>query len=47
MSVALLEELVEMDGRDVLDVGCGEGHVARRLSAAGARVTGIDPLAGR
>ena len=46
MSVALLEQLVEMDGRDVLDVGCGEGYVARRLIAAGARVTGIDPLAG-
>ena len=33
-----------MDGTTrVLDVGCGEGQVARRLSALGASVTGVDP----
>jgi SAM-dependent methyltransferase len=30
-------------GRSVLDLGCGEGHVARRLAGAGARVVGVDP----
>ena len=44
MSARLLEELIPLEGRDVLDVGCGEGNLARRLAAAGARVTGIDPL---
>jgi SAM-dependent methyltransferase len=29
----------------ILDVGCGEGQVARRLAAEGARVVGIDPAA--
>jgi SAM-dependent methyltransferase len=29
----------------VLDVGCGEGQVARRVRASGAAVTGIDPTA--
>ncbi|GAB3204768.1 class I SAM-dependent methyltransferase [Nocardia tengchongensis] len=29
--------------RDVLDVGCGEGMLARRIRLAGAAVTGIDP----
>ena len=29
--------------RRVLDVGCGEGQVARHIAAAGAQVTGIDP----
>ncbi|MEV0466390.1 class I SAM-dependent methyltransferase [Nocardia tengchongensis] len=29
--------------RDVLDVGCGEGMLARRIRLDGAAVTGIDP----
>ena len=40
-----LDELVDVHGRDVLDVGCGEGELARRLALAGARVVGLDPLA--
>jgi ubiquinone/menaquinone biosynthesis C-methylase UbiE len=40
-----LEELLGVGGRDVLDVGCGEGGLVRRLASAGARVVGLDPLA--
>src|SRR5688572_13307737 len=45
--VALEEPLVErlmgeVEGLDVLDVGCGTGRHAIRLAAAGARVRGID-----
>ncbi|WP_040806874.1 class I SAM-dependent methyltransferase [Nocardia concava] len=29
--------------REVLDVGCGEGMLARRIRRTGAEVTGIDP----
>jgi SAM-dependent methyltransferase len=31
----------------VLDVGCGEGQVARRAAALGAWVVGLDPTAGQ
>lgn len=32
-----------LDGRAILDVGCGRGAVARQLAADGAVVTGVDP----
>lgn len=32
-------------GSRILDIGCGEGGLARQLAAEGAIVTGIDPLA--
>ncbi len=39
----LLDMLVAVNDRDVADVGCGDGWLARRLAARGARVVGIDP----
>ncbi len=38
----LLEAAVPVQGRDVLDVGCGAGFLTVPLARAGARVTGID-----
>jgi SAM-dependent methyltransferase len=32
----------ELDGKDVLEIGCGSGVHARLLAAAGARVTAVD-----
>lgn len=40
--LAMLERLVEFDGRDVVDIGCGGGALVRELSARGARVTGVE-----
>lgn len=37
-----LERSVVLEGRDVVDIGCGGGVLVRRLSALGARVTGIE-----
>jgi ubiquinone/menaquinone biosynthesis C-methylase UbiE len=43
---ALLDHLPEdLTGHRVLDLGCGEGIVARGVAARGARVVGIDPSA--
>jgi ubiquinone/menaquinone biosynthesis C-methylase UbiE len=41
---ALLETAGPVSGLDVVDVGCGEGHLTRALAALGARVTGCDPF---
>ena len=40
---ALLRDLLgNVAGRAVLDLGCGDGRLAVRLAAAGARVVGLD-----
>lgn len=39
---AIVEAIVSRTPHSVLDVGCGEGWLARALSARGIRVTGID-----
>jgi SAM-dependent methyltransferase len=41
---ALLARLQPIEGRRILDAGCGRGLLARRLAKEGARVTGADVL---
>lgn len=41
---ALLDTLGRIAGLEIADIGCGEGHNARALAAAGAQVTGFDPF---
>lgn len=41
----VLFELVPTSGRAIVDVGCGEGALVRRLAAAGADVVGVDTQA--
>jgi SAM-dependent methyltransferase len=40
--LAVLERLVPVSGRDVVDIGCGGGVLVRALTARGARVTGVE-----
>jgi len=37
-----LDAQLELDGRRVVDLGCGPGLYARRMAARGAHVTGVD-----
>jgi 2-polyprenyl-3-methyl-5-hydroxy-6-metoxy-1,4-benzoquinol methylase len=39
---AFLAFLGDLEGRQVPDAGCGEGHNTRILARRGARMTGID-----
>lgn len=42
---ALLSAVGPVAGLQVVDIGCGEGQLARALAARGAVVTGFDPFA--
>lgn len=39
----VLDQLVRLKGRFVVDVGCGSGRLCRKLAEQGARVLGIEP----
>ena len=41
---ALLATVGKVEGLRVVDIGCGEGHMARALAELGADVTGYDPF---
>lgn len=38
-----LRHLVKLRGKDVLEIGCGDGRVTRRLAPEAASVLGVDP----
>ena len=41
-AIALVADVVELDGVRVLDLACGPGRHSQQLAARGARVTGFD-----
>ena len=43
---AIVAAIVACAPRSVLDIGCGEGWLARALDARGIRVTGVDAIPG-
>jgi len=40
-----LSDLVELEGREVLEIGCGDGRLTRRYADRAAHITAIDPFA--
>ena len=42
LRLAFIERKVELQGKQVLDVGCGGGILSEAMAARGAKVTGID-----
>ena len=43
----VIEELLELDGARVADIGCGGGALTRLMTRLGAEVTGIEPSEGQ
>ena len=43
VELAALEQLVDLRGRRVLEVGCGDGRLTFRYATLAASVLGIDP----
>ncbi len=43
LNPALLRMLGDVNGRRVLDAGCGHGYLSRMLAVRGAQVTGVEP----
>jgi 2-polyprenyl-3-methyl-5-hydroxy-6-metoxy-1,4-benzoquinol methylase len=41
--VAVLHDMVNLQDQTVLEIGCGDGRLTRRLAQEAAHVTGIDP----
>ncbi|KQC35055.1 class I SAM-dependent methyltransferase [Frankia sp. ACN1ag] len=41
-NAAMLDAIGDVAGLDVLDAGCGEGYLSRRLAGAGAQAVGVD-----
>ena len=39
----LIGRVTDVAGKDVLDIGCGDGRTSRRLARRGATVLGVDP----
>jgi 2-polyprenyl-3-methyl-5-hydroxy-6-metoxy-1,4-benzoquinol methylase len=39
----LIGRIADPAGRDVLDIGCGDGRTSRRLARRAAAVLGVDP----
>jgi len=42
MATGLLELLEAKPGERILDLGCGTGHLTKRIAATGAKVVGVD-----
>jgi 2-polyprenyl-6-hydroxyphenyl methylase/3-demethylubiquinone-9 3-methyltransferase len=42
LRINYIESLIKLDGKHILDVGCGGGILAEGLATKGAHVTGID-----
>jgi len=42
LAAGVLEWLEAQSGESILDLGCGDGQLTRRIAASGAQVTGVD-----
>lgn len=46
LNPTIFELLGELQGKNILDAGCGQGYLCRLLARRGAHVTGVEPAEG-
>lgn len=47
MEIRLIEQFVELRGRRVLEIGCGDGRLTRQYAALASSVVAIEPDSAR
>jgi ubiquinone/menaquinone biosynthesis C-methylase UbiE len=43
MELRLLQRFVDLNGRRILEIGCGDGRLTRQLAPLASRVVAIEP----
>jgi ubiquinone/menaquinone biosynthesis C-methylase UbiE len=47
MEVRIIERYVELEGRRILEIGCGDGRLTRQLAQVASSIVAVEPEAAK